>query len=135
MIWEREHFSSKLQSCSTAVRPESLNPTCGSASFHSLRVYHQVQDWLGNALDPTKCSWKVVGGKLYPIYMSKSPASKKLLKIIRCGCKTDCSKKTCTCFKYGLTCTETCTICRGISCLNVERMEEDADANLESSVY
>ena len=29
------------------VSPESLPPTSAAASFHSLRVYHQVQVWRG----------------------------------------------------------------------------------------
>ena len=38
-----EKFHQKLASSSTAVAPETLNPTSSAASFHSLRVYHQVQ--------------------------------------------------------------------------------------------
>ena len=41
-----EKFHQKLASSSTAVAPETLNPT-SAASFHSLRVYHQVQCWTG----------------------------------------------------------------------------------------
>ena len=36
-----EKFHPKL--ASTAVAPETLNPTSSAASFHSLRVHHQVQ--------------------------------------------------------------------------------------------
>ena len=129
-VLRKRTFITKTATCSKAVRPESLNPTSDSASFHSFRVYHQVQDWLGNELDPTKWGWKVVGGKLFPEYSSKPPAPQQLLKVVRCGCKTDCSRKTCSCLKYGLKCTEACQNCRGISCDNVlEIIEENTEDN------
>lgn len=36
----------------------SLPPTKGSAKYHSFRVYHQVQEWLGNQLPPEMWGWK-----------------------------------------------------------------------------
>ncbi|MPC95446.1 hypothetical protein E2C01_090658 [Portunus trituberculatus] len=47
-------FSRKVASRSVYLPPESLPPTCDAATYHSYRVYHQVQTWLGNILDPTK---------------------------------------------------------------------------------
>ena len=38
-----EKFHQKPASSSTAVAPETLNPTSSAGSSHSLRVYHQVQ--------------------------------------------------------------------------------------------
>ena len=35
-----------------AVKPEQLPPTLDSAKQHFLRVYHQIQTWLGHTLDP-----------------------------------------------------------------------------------
>ena len=55
-----EKFHQKLASSSTAVAPETLNPTSSAASFHSLRVYHQVQCWTGQEdLETTKWGWEV----------------------------------------------------------------------------
>ena len=49
-----EEFHQKLASSSIAIAPETLNPTSSAASFHSLRVYHQVQCWTGREdLEPT----------------------------------------------------------------------------------
>ena len=36
----------------SSIKPESLGPTSDSTAQHSLRVYHQVQSWLGTELDP-----------------------------------------------------------------------------------
>ena len=89
------------------------------AHLSILRAYHQVQEWIGNKLDPKQWGWKIYKGKLFPIYSSKAPAPEKLLKMVRCTCKTDCSRKNCTCFNYGIECSDVCKHCRGISCLNI----------------
>ena len=71
------------------VSPESLPPNLAAASFHSLRVYHQVQVWKGREdLDPELWGWVVKGNKLFTVYTSKPPAS--LLKLFRCSCKKEC---------------------------------------------
>ena len=55
-----EKFHHKLASSSTAGAPETLNPTSSAASFHSLRVYHQVQCWTGQEdLEPMQRGWEV----------------------------------------------------------------------------
>ena len=85
-----EKFHQKPVSTSTAVAPETLNPTSSAASFHSLRVYHEVQCWTGQEdLDPTQCGWEVKKGKMYPIYTNKKAAPPSLLKVIMCCCKYD----------------------------------------------
>ena len=40
-------FSERVASSSSYVPPERLPPTTDAARFHSRRVYHQVQTWLG----------------------------------------------------------------------------------------
>ena len=47
-----------------------------------------------------------------PVQMTKPPTPHELLKIIRCGCKIECTTG-CTCITYGLKCTAICTGCRG----------------------
>ena len=71
----------------TAVKPGNLPPTEDSANLHFLRVYHQIQTWLGSNLDPHLFSWRTVGGALVPQFMLKPPASAELLTYERCGCK------------------------------------------------
>ncbi|GBP04365.1 hypothetical protein EVAR_6560_1 [Eumeta japonica] len=51
----------------------SLPPTQDTARFHTFRVYHQVQSWLGNYNDPKTGAgkmWKL----LMPVQNSKPPA-------------------------------------------------------------
>ncbi|KAJ8886826.1 hypothetical protein PR048_013038, partial [Dryococelus australis] len=47
-----------------------LTPTSAAREQHSLRVYLQVQEWLGHSLDPVVWGWKSVSGTLVPITTS-----------------------------------------------------------------
>ena len=51
-----------------------------------------------------------------PTEMTKPIAPLELLKIVKCGCKTDCTRKSCSCRQYGVVCTNICSGCRGVSC-------------------
>ena len=114
-------FCEKVASSMQVVSPESLPPTSAAASFHSLRVYHQVQVWKGREdLDPELWGWIVKGSRLLPVYTSKPPAPASLLKLFRCNCKKECKNARCTCFKNGLKCSTMCGECRGVSCLNCQ---------------
>ena len=114
-------FCEKVASSMKVVSPESLPPTSAAASFHSLRVYHQVQIWKGREdLDPELWGWIVKGSRLLPVYTSKPPAPASLLKLFRCNCKKECKNARCTCFKNGLKCSTMCGECRGVSCLNCQ---------------
>ena len=104
-------FFQKLSTSSNFIEPQYLCPTSDSTSHHILRVYHQVQTWKGNLIDPLNWGWRLKDGKMMPVYTRKDPAPSTLLKIIRCGCKTDCSKRTCTCVKYNLKCSKMCIEC------------------------
>ena len=73
---------------------------------------------MGNVHDPLKWGWCLKNGKMMPIYTYKAPAPASLLKMIKFGCKTDCNKRICTCFKYNLKCSVMCGECRGMYCLN-----------------
>lgn len=112
-------FIKKVSESAKHVKPEILPPTSDSCSFHSMRVYHQVQAWLGVTIDPLQWGWVRKDNKLSPIKSSKPPAPSHLLKLIRCGCKlSHCSTMLCSCKKQGLLCTAACGDCRGISCMN-----------------
>ena len=106
------------------IEPQHLNPTSEAASYHILRVFHQVQTWKGNAIDPLKWGWCLRDGKMMPIFTQKDPAPSALLKMIKCGCKTDCNKQICTCFKYNIKCFLMCGECQGMYCLNHQDVEE-----------
>jgi 5'-3' exonuclease len=53
-------FCSKVAVGTTCVQVHTLPPTSAAARIHSLRVYFQVQEWLGNKLtvQPTQCGWR-----------------------------------------------------------------------------
>lgn len=114
----------------TSVHPQKLPPTSAAAKFHSLRVYHQVQEWKGNSLNPEEWGWKVCDGRLVPIQTEKDTAPKSLLEVIRCQCKTDCSTLRCKCRRQGLDCSMACSECRE-NCSNTLRDEEDEESDTE----
>lgn len=54
-----KQFSKKESLKKAAVLVNSLSPTTDAAKYHALRVYYQVQQWMGNrSLDPEKFGWK-----------------------------------------------------------------------------
>ena len=69
-------------------------------------------------LDTLDWIWKMTKQGLMPIEMTKKLAPTDLLKIVKCGCQTDCPRRNCTCRQYGVECTDLCLGCRGVSCLN-----------------
>jgi hypothetical protein len=122
-------FQLKVATSAGYVSPEKLPPTCDAAVFHSLRTYHQVQEWRGNSTNPVDWGWVKSGSGLVPIRMEKAAAPESLIKIIRCNCGGNCKKKTCTCRKNGINCTPACGNCKGITCSNTnitsETLEDD----------
>ena len=107
----------------TQIEPSSLPPTKAACVQHSLRVFHQIQTWISfeTQLPPTEWGWELKeNGILWPIYTTKPLAPEDLLKIIKCGCKGDCNTNRCVCYKNGLSCSDICQTCRGISCSNGE---------------
>ena len=72
--------------------------------YHSLRVYYQVQQWKGTACEllPQEWGWEENDGGLVPVQTDIPPAPQKLLQVIRCLCKIDCSSLRCTCKKHGV---------------------------------
>ena len=117
-------FCHKVATSNAAVTPESLCPTSDVAGLHSLRVYHQVQAWMGNDIPALNWGWYMrKDNHLMPVMMSLPPAPQSLLKVIRCTCTTDCQGR-CTCYKFQLKCTCMCSNCKGVSCLNCERAAE-----------
>ena len=119
-----QKFCEKVATNAVFVEPKSLPPTSSAAQYHCFRVYHQVQQWMGNQdMDPCDWGWQVIAGKLSPVMSDLKPAPQSLLKVIRCSCKSDCKTKMCTCRKLGLTCSNVCGGCNGINCTNVSQMD------------
>ena len=120
-VWIRYDIrdSARLITIGTSfVQPECLPPTSAAAVYHSLRLYHQVQQWRGVALPPLDWGWKLVDGRLLPVRTDLQAAHVSLLEIIRCNCKSDCGSQRCSCRKHGMDCSAACGFCRGQSYTN-----------------
>ena len=111
-------FCQKITTGTSFVQPECLPPTSAAAVYHSLRVYHQVQQWRDVALPPQDWGWKLVDGRLLPVRTDLPAAHASLLEIVKCNCKCDCGSQRCSCRKHGLDCSAACGNCRGQSCTN-----------------
>ncbi|KAJ8870157.1 hypothetical protein PR048_029169, partial [Dryococelus australis] len=92
---EIRHRMFKLKATkSIRVKPEVLPPTKDVSALHSLRVYHQVQQWMGTDMDPLSCGWEFHHGRLAPTKMREAPAPDHLMKFVKCGCTTtQCSTR------------------------------------------
>lgn len=110
---------------------ESLPPTSDSAAQHSYRVYHQIQQWLGNKLEPEKWGWVRQEGDLHPVRTTLPPAPDEIIQLISCSCKGDCSSAKCSCKKNGITCSALCKTCEGVTCCN-SSFEKEVNFNLEN---
>jgi len=96
-----------------------LPPTSNAARQHVLRVYHQIQTWLGNKLPVEEWGWEYQEtNKLRPVPMTNPPAPDELLLLISCNCKTPCVN-ACSCRRVGFDCTSMCGTCNGVYCTNI----------------
>ena len=127
-------FHQKVSSSSTYVQPRNLHvpPTSAAAQYHSLRVYHQVQQWCGNELPPEDWGWMNKENTFIPIATNLKPAPAYLLEAISCNCKSGCNTRRCGCRKYGLDCSLACGECKGIHCSNVTHTNTYNDSDIES---
>ena len=104
-------YMKKLHSKSVKkkINPQSLPPSSNAAKYHSLRVYHTVQEWLGRLLDARMYGFYDFDGSLEPITYKGPLAPEKMLKTILCNCKkSDCKSGNCSCKSFGLYCNELC---------------------------
>lgn len=126
------HFHEKVSKNLRYIEAKSLPPASAAAKFHSLRVYYQVQQWLGNAenMDPEEWGWHLSQCRLLPIKTDMPPASQELLRLFRCNCKTGCNNARCGCKKHGLECSHMCGECKGVSCMNSPKPQEQEESLL-----
>lgn len=85
-------FTEKTLRNSAPVEAKELPPTSASAKFHSLRVYHQTQEWgekAGN-LNLMERGWAMVSNRLLSVKSVTAPAPDDLLCRFRCNCKMGC---------------------------------------------
>ena len=119
-------FAIRVMTSSSFVQVCTLPPTSSSAKYHSMRVYHQVQEWTkpDNTLQPKDWGWSLVQNRLLPKKTDLPAAPDNLLKMVKCSCKQNCDTKRCTCRKHGLDCSIGCSECRGMSCTNTSQLTE-----------
>ena len=75
----------------------------------------------------TECGFKIVENRYMPVMTTQLPAPKAVLDFVKCGCKTGCKTKICSCVEAGNYCTPLCK-CYEDDCENKERFtieEED----------
>ena len=82
----------KMTSIASSIKPEKLPPTERAAYFHSLRVYHQVQEWNSlreDSSNATNWGWKLQSGILIPVMTDEAPAPDEILNVVRCNCQVN----------------------------------------------
>ena len=74
----------KQHNCATKQSASHL----AAASYHSSRVYLQVQQWMrkGDDMDPEEWDWLRVWNRIEPRMTALPPAPVALLKVVRCSC-------------------------------------------------
>lgn len=115
-----KRISEKMTKAKSSVQTHSLPQTSDACKYHSLRMYLQVQQWTQEdcQLDPNLWGLTQRNGQYEPHMCDLNPAPKALLKVIHCGCMTDCSTLLCSCKRLGLKCSVACTNCFGVACAN-----------------
>ena len=115
-------FLEKVATNTAVINPQLLPPTQDACQFHSLRVYYQILEWknITEGVNVEDYGWRSRNGVLEPRKSDRAPAPQKVLKVIRCGCKTGCKTAVCGCRKLGLECSVVCKICRG-DCMNTQK--------------
>lgn len=112
----------------SVVDPKVHPPTSAAASFHSLRVYLQVQQWtVRSQMNPEEWGWSKRDGRYLPILTDKDAVPTNLLEMVRCNCKMDCSTRQCTRRNNDLECSTACVHCRGVFSNMISVVDEDDD--------
>ena len=120
-----------LQHC-TFLSSRNKDPESGYYSLDLIqhtRVYHQVQEWIGNWHDPFDFGWKRIDSLLFPITSDLSFAPDHIKQEMKCQCKSDCKTNKCCCKKFSLLCTEYCKC--NEDCINVPQVDEHTNEFLD----
>ena len=108
------------------INPEGLPLMKRSPVQYTIRVQEQTVVWqtLNDVcLDPSRWVWKQDGACFTSIQTDNDVALVKVMKFIRCNCKSLNNMRNstlCACKKYGLKCVAVCEQCRGAICKNSE---------------
>ena len=120
------HQKNRKVPCKLSLLP----PTSHALYQHSLRVFFQVQTWLGrNDLNPLEFGWQNSESGLIPITTTESPLPDDLMEKINCACRKGCTTNICSCRSKGKHCSPLCRYCNGKNCSNVptEVIEDDIE--------
>ena len=63
----------KVATSTVPVQPGALLHTSGSVKYHSIRVYHQIQEWLGGQMVYVDWCRRVSAGNLLSIMTDLQP--------------------------------------------------------------
>ena len=133
---EMRYTSYCSSTLSHRFQPERLPPSESAARMHVMRVHLQVIIWstLGySAINATDWGWRAENGQLVPIQIEGDVAPEHILKLVRCGCKGDCSSLLCSCRKHGLHCVSACRNCLGNDCSNARSYANEIDCSDDDS--
>ena len=125
-----QRFITKSTKSKNVVQVRTLPPTTAAAKYHSYRVYHQIQAWNDNDLDPLQWGWVQTESRLVPLKTDLPAAPERLLNIIKCNCK-NCDTKRCSCRRHGLPCSTACGGCRGNGCSNSTQLANTNNDDIE----
>ena len=81
------HRKCSIKSTKRDVNLASLVPSEASVCLYLDIAYFQIQDWQGNALEPTDYGWEVKNGLLEPRPTRQDPVSVCLMEVTQCKCK------------------------------------------------
>ena len=117
----------KAATSTVPVPPGVLPPTSGSVKYHSLRVYHQLQEWLSVEMSSVDWDWKVSAGNLLPIMTDLQPAPQIFLDVVRYRCMSACDTMRFPCMMHGITCSTACSECRGVCANTHNDIDSESD--------
>ena len=110
--------------CQRSLKSEDLPPTSEALSHHIKRANFQALVWnralvpFQNIPSPEGKGWRLDGGKLVPVLMTKSPVPTGIAELTTCRCTTSECRRNCSCKMNHLACTETCLCMADERCSN-----------------
>ena len=94
------HKKCSSKSAKRGVNLASLVLSKDSVYLHLDEAYFQIQDWQGNALEPTDYRWEIKDRLLENIPMQQDPAPVCLMEVTQCKFKaTKCISGKCSCYR------------------------------------
>lgn len=124
MLFQKSVQAKRTIACNLSLLP----PTSETLYQHSLRVYLQIQTWLGREdFNPLDFGWKKSDNGLMPITNNQPAIPESLIEKIKCSCRKGCKTNACSCRSNDKKCSAICRFCKGANCTNApnEIMDED----------